>query len=109
GWDIMEGTLCHEPEIDCDPTGLRAPVVTYDHVDGRCSITGGYSYRGSAMPALHGYVFADYCTGEIWVTHLQTGDWETTSLQDTRFAISTFGETDRGELCFAHYGEHGAV
>ena len=48
------------------PAGLTLPVATYVHTAGRCAITGGYVYRGRAVPALAGtYVFADYCTGEI--------------------------------------------
>ena len=41
------------------------PVVTYDHDEG-CSITGGYVYRGDAIPGLYGwYLYGDYCTGFV--------------------------------------------
>ena len=34
-------------------------------VHGRCAVTGGYVYRGTAIPALRRwYVFGDYCSGE---------------------------------------------
>jgi hypothetical protein len=46
---------------------LLAPIVEYDHSGGRCSVTGGYVYRGDAIPTLAGaYVYGDFCTGEIW-------------------------------------------
>ena len=42
------------------------PVAQYTHDEG-CSITGGYVYRGTRVPALRGrYVFADFCSGKLW-------------------------------------------
>ena len=110
GWDITEGRLCHEPDRGCDRTGLTPPVLTYNHEVGRCSITGGYVYEGRAMPMLVGeYVFADYCTGEIWAGQRVAGEWSRRLIADTPYFISTFGETERGELCFAEYAARGAV
>ena len=64
GWSVMEGTACYRSP-DCQQAGLTLPVAEYDHGNG-CSVTGGYVYRGSRIPALVGhYVFADYCEG--WV------------------------------------------
>lgn len=63
GWNIMEGPYCFEPRQGCDQSGLTLPVNAYSHAAG-CSITGGYVYRGTAIPAIEGrYFFADYCTG----------------------------------------------
>jgi len=54
GWNTMEGNACFNPSSGCDPSGLTAPVVTYQTgVEGR-SVIGGYVYRGSAF---HRYVF----------------------------------------------------
>ena len=48
------------------PAGARDPIFELSHDDGNCSITGGYVYRGRAIPALRGaYVFADNCVGEL--------------------------------------------
>ena len=66
GWNIAEGTNCFSPEVGCDRTGLTPPVWEYDHEQG-CSVTGGYVYRGEAVPSLRGwYVFSDYCNSLIW-------------------------------------------
>ena len=66
GWNIMEGFHCYKPSSGCDQSGLTLPVIEYQHSDGACSITGGYVYRGAAIPALDGaYVYADYCTGKV--------------------------------------------
>lgn len=66
GWNLMEGTSCYA-EDPCDPTGLTLPVAEYAHDQG-CSVAGGAVYRGTAQPTLTGwYVFADYCSGLVWV------------------------------------------
>lgn len=66
GWSGFEGT---EPYLDGDgrrPADAIGPVFQYPHTDGNCSITGGFVYRGSAIPALDGwYLFADYCAGRV--------------------------------------------
>jgi hypothetical protein len=65
GWRVMEGRVCFNPSPGCAMAGLTQPVHVYDHDDG-CSVTGGFVYRGSAMPDLQGhYLYADYCGG--WV------------------------------------------
>jgi hypothetical protein len=62
GWNVVEGNHCYEAKT-CNRTGFTPPVAEYPHEQG-CSITGGVTYRGKAMPALDGrYFYADYCTG----------------------------------------------
>ena len=57
GWNIMEGSLCFDPAVGCDQTGLELPVWNYTHELGY-SVIGGYVYRGSALPTLRGdYVY----------------------------------------------------
>ena len=66
GWNLMEGSRCFETD-PCDDSGLTLPVAEYGHDDG-CSVTGGAVYRGTAQPGLAGwYVFADYCSGRMWL------------------------------------------
>ena len=68
GWRVYEGTQCTnlDPTL-CTPSNYVPPIAQYGHTGGRCSITGGYVYRGpaGALPA-GTYVFGDYCTGEIF-------------------------------------------
>jgi hypothetical protein len=71
GWDVMEGSDCFfeapDPgEPNCNDPGLTLPVHEYGHGVGRCSITGGVVYRGSDADLQGHYLFADYCTSEIW-------------------------------------------
>ncbi|MFQ5704955.1 MAG: PQQ-dependent sugar dehydrogenase, partial [Gemmatimonadales bacterium] len=63
GWNTMEGSRCFR-STNCDTTGLTLPVLEYLHnAGGGCSITGGYVYRGSRIPALVGrYLYGDFCS-----------------------------------------------
>jgi glucose/arabinose dehydrogenase len=106
GWRIMEGFICN-PDINpscTPPSGYVAPIFDYSHTSGRCSITGGYIYRGfrSTVPA-SAYVYADYCTGEIW--QLQSGN--NTLLIDTPLNITSFGEDEAGEVYVV--GQNGTI
>jgi glucose/arabinose dehydrogenase len=100
GWRVMEGRHCYSPPTGCNTSGKTLPPVEYDHSGGRCAVTGGYVYRGTAIPALVGaYVFGDYCSGEIWyTTATSTAIAAKTLLLDTAFNISSFGEDQAGEL-----------
>lgn len=63
GWITMEGDRCFRS--DCDTDGLTDPVFQYGRDDG-CSITGGWVYRGAAIPEFDGhYFYADWCTGFV--------------------------------------------
>ena len=63
GWSIMEGSTCYNA-ASCNTAGLTPPVLEYPHTNGACSITGGYVYRGSAIPGIRGhYFYSDYCSG----------------------------------------------
>jgi hypothetical protein len=94
GWRLYEGTRCTSLGT-CSTAGLTPPVAEYSHTGGRCSVTGGYAYRGAAgtLPA-GAYVFGDYCSGEIFV--LLNGAMHV--LADTTLNISSFGEDEHGEL-----------
>jgi uncharacterized protein (TIGR03437 family) len=96
GWRVYEGTRCtnNDPAL-CNPSNYIAPIVEYSHTGGRCSVTGGYVYRGTrgSLP-VGAYVYADYCTGEIFM--LDNGTQYL--LRDTSIFISAFGEDEAGEI-----------
>jgi glucose/arabinose dehydrogenase len=100
GWRIMEGPECFGSP-SCDEGGLELPVVSYDHGDG-CSITGGFVYRGSAIPALQGhYFYSDYCAGFVRSFRLEDGvavdqyEWPTLA---PGAGVPGFGRDAAGEL-----------
>jgi glucose/arabinose dehydrogenase len=102
GWRIMEGAHCYNPAEDCSPEGLVFPIAEYGHEHGRCSITGGYVYRGTAVPALKGtYLFGDYCSGELFALPASANRKSSTAprvLLQTGVRISSFGEDEAGEI-----------
>jgi len=98
GWVIREGTHPYEGTA---PVGMELidPVAEYDHGQG-CSVTGGFVYRGGALPAWQGvYLYGDYCTGVIWgLARTPDGAWLNRVLFETGLNISSFGEDAAGEL-----------
>jgi glucose/arabinose dehydrogenase len=63
GWRCYEGNNAYNTAGCAPMSTMTFPVAVYDHSGGKCSITGGYIYRGSQYPALQGkYFFADYCS-----------------------------------------------
>lgn len=66
GWRCYEGNIPFNTG-NCPPhSDLTFPFAEYGHINGNCSITGGYVYRGSNYSDIEGlYFFADYCSGMI--------------------------------------------
>ena len=97
GWPVWEAS--HPYRLGTTLTGDTKPIAEYSHAGGQCSVTGGYVYRGARIPALAGfYIFGDYCTGRLWTLVRFRGAWRLSSLRDTPYSISSFGEDDGGEL-----------
>ncbi len=107
GWKIMEGTQCTGNTGNC-PANVPAcfspsftdPVLEYSHASGRCSVTGGYVYRGLAIPDLYGtYLYGDYCSGEIFgALPAGGGAFVSEPLSIMADNPTTFGEDASGEL-----------
>ncbi len=105
GWNIMEGMVCYT--AGCSSAGTVLPVLDYTHGIG-CSVTGGYVYRGSAIPALVGhYLYADYCGG--WVRSFRYSGGQALDQTDQPAlspgqSITSFGEDATGELYVVTHG-----
>jgi glucose/arabinose dehydrogenase len=105
GWDIVEGTICHEPASGCDTEGLTFPVAVYDHSGGRCSITGGMVYRGSAVPEIAAsYIYGDHCSGEVWALPVD-GSSEPVLVASDLGDIIAFGVDGAGEVYVMRFGQ----
>ena len=127
GWNIMEGHHCYgEDNQGCDSKGTVLPIFEYpndanyaktiigwDQPDMHgCSVTGGYVYRGKNKPNLYGrYFFGDYCTGKVWSLENNNGnislinhtDELLKAMNKTEFYLSSFGESEDGELYLIDY------
>ena len=102
GWRVMEGSLRFSNErVTPD---MQGPAFEYGHGLG-CSITGGYVYRGPALPELQGvYLYGDWCSGNLWGAWRDAaGSWQTRLLFATGMQISSFGEDEDGELYVLDY------
>jgi uncharacterized repeat protein (TIGR03806 family) len=101
GWNCREGSIPYtSPGPDCGTaTGLIDPVHDYPHSQGR-SVTGGYVYRGAAIPALYGqYVFGDFVSGRIWrLIDDGAGGFTADELLASGRSIASFAEDLAGEL-----------
>jgi hypothetical protein len=82
------------------------PFFDYSHQEGGCSVTGGYVYRGQAVPELQGvYLFGDYCSGFLWASYRdEAGNWQTNRFLNTGDTISSFGEDEAGVLYLINHG-----
>ncbi|MGM8226933.1 PQQ-dependent sugar dehydrogenase [Cellvibrio sp. ARAG 10.3] len=98
GWRCYEGD--RRTNNSCTTSGpYVAPVATYGRTEG-VSVTGGYVYRGTALPALYGaYIFGDFGSGRIWALFSDgNGNYQRELLLASGRSISSFAEGRDGEL-----------
>ena len=117
GWDLVEGF--HRFELEDDdpvPPGLVPPIWEYPHAsvaseaemaagDEGLSVTGGFVYRGRAIPGLVGwYICADYVTQHLWALRRAPPDADGRPVVERALllreagVISSFAEGLDGEL-----------
>lgn len=101
GWRCYEGNTPYNTTVGCpSASSMTFPIAVYDHSGGKCSITGGYVYRGSQYPSLQGkYFFADYCSTQIGILNTDNSITWTTPYSGNNF--STFGQNSQKELYVA--------
>jgi glucose/arabinose dehydrogenase len=116
GWRFREGAHCYNPVTGCPGPGevvngaaLVDPVTEYGHDSaGGSAITGGYVYRGAALPALRGlYVFGDSGSGRVWTHTPGSTGMQRSLLSATGLAISSFAEDRAGEILLLDYAGGG--
>lgn len=96
GWNCREGDIggpggCSGVFVD--------PIITYPHTEGRCSITGGYRYRGCIQDLRGSYVYADFCSGQVYFATEDTpGNWSSTEWMNLSGSVFGFGEGEDGEV-----------
>lgn len=107
GWRCYEGNSPYDQTGNCpDQNTITFPIAQYNHSTSglyKCSITGGYRYRGIVNPDLVGlYFFADYCSNEIGILSPADNTWTMTFTPPfDGNGWTTFGEDINGELYIA--------
>jgi hypothetical protein len=107
GWRLMEGSACFNPSSNCNNGGLTLPILDYTHDNGACSVTGGYVYRGQAIPAVQGtYFYADFCAGFVRSFRFNSGsaveqiEWPLLAAP----SITSFGQDGLNEIYITTQG-----
>ncbi len=113
GWRCYEGNHSYNTSGCAPAANYIFPIHEYSHSSGNCSISGGYVYRGCAVPDLDGtYFYADFCTGRVWSFRYDgqgiTGFLDRSAELDPPGAptidnVSSFGEDARGEIYIVDY------
>lgn len=107
GWRAFEGDSTFDGALAAMITNHTPPVFVVDRRDAflrsACSISGGYVYRGSAIPALAGtYLFGDYCSPDVGAFRLCDGEVRDATtidgLEGVASGLVSFGEDLAGEL-----------
>jgi glucose/arabinose dehydrogenase len=112
GWPLREGRHDYDPRRPVAFSPLTEPIFDYGHNVGS-SITGGYVYRGAALPAAYRgrYFFADL-NGRVWslgISYDAAGEGRAGDLQEHTSElgalgnISSFGVDADGELFIVSY------
>ena len=100
GWNIREGKHCYNAAT-CSTEGLIDPIAEYGRADG-LSVSGGYVYRGTKIPALVGkFIYGDFGSGQIWA--VDEGQGVPSLLVKSNAKISTFAQDSEGEVYVADY------
>ena len=104
GWNVREGAHCFSPVSGCANSFVE-PISEYDHSLGR-SVTGGFVYRGTALPDLVGwYVFGDFGSGRLFgIPEDSAAVTVPEVFEETGLQIVSFGQAADGELYVLHFG-----
>jgi glucose/arabinose dehydrogenase len=105
GWNVMEASEVFK-KANPMPTNLIAPIAEYRHPSEGLSVTGGYVYRGKAIPEIEGcFVYGDFSTFRIWCVQedRQGGKHQVREIGRAPSQLSSWAEEPDGELlmtCF---------
>lgn len=112
GWSCYEGNMPHIVQ-NCNAGAISytMPIIEYAGYNNNgnlpASVTGGYVYRGSSIPALNGYyVYADYNSGRFWTLKINPNGSLTNEEKGVLLGfVTTFGEDKDGELYVATFNK----
>ena len=98
GWRCYEGLSPNNTAQCTDVSAYTFPIAQYTHSEGE-AVTGGYVYRGTAIPALAGvYLYADFYSGYLWGLSDPYGTASARQLLQTGLNIPSFAQDNNGEV-----------
>ena len=119
GWKVMEGNDLHaETPPGAAAPGPCPPAASVPRFEYSFPVPGVQPRRRGPLldhrreplsrharsPAFSGsYVYADYCSGEIFAATQSGQTWAGGLINDAPFNVSAFGEDEAGELYVANY------
>jgi glucose/arabinose dehydrogenase len=104
GWSAYEGS--DRFNKDQQAKDRITPIYEYRHHDKSASVTGGFVYRGTAIPGLYGaYVFGDAVIGTVWALRPDDEGKAIVAKVGYVSAVSSFGEDNAGELYALSLGD----
>ncbi len=110
GWNCREGAHNYNGGADCgaNPPPMVDPIIEYSQGGGRCAVTGGYVYRGPVTSLQGIYLYADYCTGQIWLHDLGGGSSTDWTGHGATGLVASFGEDEEGNLYISTSQSYGS-
>ena len=111
GWAEMEGDYLVDSSAPCGSSvanetiqeGFTAPVATYSHSGGNCSITGGFWMDWGPIDLEGGYLYGDFCSGSMWILKEDNDSWSERYVGSSGGMIVGFGKGLDGELLAFHW------
>ena len=81
------------------------PLYQYPHNNESASVTGGFVYRGAAVPGMYGaYLFGDAVSGTLWALRTNSSGKAIVAEVGRVSSVSAFGEDQNGELYALSFG-----
>ena len=103
GWSAYEGSKRFNK--DQDAPGAVKPLYQYPHNNESASVTGGFVYRGAAVPGMYGaYVFGDAVSGTLWALRTNSSGKPVVAEVGSVNSVAAFGEDQNGELYALSFG-----
>ena len=104
GWSVREGFHDLDKDGGCyenssEPSiEFTDPIAEYSHQNGNCSITGGYWMDWGPQSLRDGYIYGDFCSGNIWIMKNVDGQWISEDVVNVGTMIVGFGKGVNDEL-----------
>ena len=95
--DVDEEKGCYENRSASNPK-FKDPIIQYSNNQTHCSIIGGFWMDWGPENLRDGYIYGDFCSGQIWVAKNIDGNWTAVEVGNVGTMIVGFGKGVNDEL-----------